>query len=313
MPNKQRSAGHAPAPVPAPEYAPAYAPAPAIVFRPVTVSATTRSCSNRPRQTSPSSNAERGVAAAGCRPRPARGTSPAAPWRAPAATPRPSTRPAPAPTPRRTRLPPPPSCAVPVSGAGFAPAPRMRLCGSVCARPCRAQTRREAMHKAARRTAGAAARFGPYSGSPGLAGSAFRARAAPGAAPAPARTRQAGFDRSGDAAYGPFSPEVQSPEKTFDAARTPGNMPTVAAKCRQVPHFSVARRNERRARCNAWRSHHWSAGPKAAVRTRPCRPVFERHNSGAWIRAKSSALGVENRPGREDAFPCTYSSVTICQ
>ena len=28
-------------------------------------------------------------------------------------------------------------------------------------------------------------------------------------------------------------------EKTFDAARTPGNMPTAAAKCRQVPHFSV--------------------------------------------------------------------------
>ena len=31
----------------------------------------------------------------------------------------------------------------------------------------------------------------------------------------------------------------RNPEKIFDAARTPKNMQAVAAKCRQLPHFSV--------------------------------------------------------------------------
>ena len=165
-------------------------------------------------------------------------------------------------------------------------------------------------HKAARRTAAAAARFGPFPGSPGLAGRAFRAYAAPGADPAPARMRDAEFGRSGDAAFGPFSPEVEIPKKFLTPRarrRTCRQLPPNAVNCRTFRSPA----QQRRARLGR-APHHWSAGPKAAAGTRPCRPVFERHNSGTWIRAKTNAQGAENGPGREDTFPCTYSSVIIC-
>lgn len=288
MPHKRETAGHVPAP----------ASAPATAIHCVTVCATIESRNDRRAYTSTSPQEERSVAAAGCRPWPARRTSPAAPWRAPAATPRPPMRPAP-----------PLSCAVP--GAGFVCRSRMRLCGSVCARQCRAQTDPRSVPKAARRSSGAAARVGPFPGSPGLAGRAFRVRAAPGPARARARMREAEFGRSGDAAFGPFSPEVEIPEKLFDAARTPKNMqpmPSNADNCRTFRYAP-----QPRSVTAAWRSHHWSAGPKAAAGIRPCRLVIERHNSGAWIRAKTSAQGAVNRHSWEIAFPCTYSSVTICQ
>ena len=208
-----------------------------------------------------------------------------------------------------TRLAPPSSCVVSVSVAGFVLAPRMRLRGSVCARHCRAQTDPRGVPKAARRSSGAAARVGPFPGSPGLAGRAFRARAAPGPARARARMREAEFGRSGDAAFGPFSPEVEIPEKLFDAARTPKNMqpmPSNADNCRTFRYAP-----QPRSVTAAWRSHHWSAGPKAAAGIRPCRLVIERHNSGAWIRAKTSAQGAENGLGWRSQLACSVL-VLLC-
>ena len=290
MPHKRETAGHVPAP----------ASAPATAIHCVTVCATIESRNDRRAYTSTSPHEERSVAAAGCRPWPARCTSPATPCRAPAATERPPIRPAPRPH--------------PVSFLFPSPASSL-LHGCVCAGLSRAALPREtdprSVPKAARRSSGAAARVGPFPGSPGLAGRAFRARAAPGPARARARMREAEFGRSGDAAFGPFSPEVEIPEKLFDAARTPKNMqpmPSNADNCRTFRYAP-----QPRSVTAAWRSHHWSAGPKAAAGIRPCRLVIERHNSGAWIRAKTSAQGAVNRHSWEIAFPCTYSSVTICQ
>ena len=112
---------------------------------------------------------------------------------------------------------------------------RLRPCSTyafvrcVSARHCRAETHREA------RTEMHADRPGPrrpsalFPARPGLAGTAFRAPAAPGLDPPRARLRDVRFCRSDDAAFGRFSPEVGRPEKTFDAARTPWTVPAVAA------------------------------------------------------------------------------------
>ena len=83
-------------------------------------------------------------------------------------------------------------------------------------------------------------------------------------------------------------------------SRSYGQMPPNADNCR-----TFRRAPQRRHPSATRRSHHWSAGPKAAAGMRPCRPVIERHNSGAWIRAKTSAQGAENGLGWRSQLACS--------
>ena len=184
---------------------------------------------NRPDQTPDSHGAkaqsQTSVAAAGfARSR----LSPAAPWRAPAATPRPhpshTAGPCRPPGLHLGRLTPTAaapglalhSATVPVFRRRLRPfVPRMRLCGAASARHCRAEARREA------RTGPHAERPGPrrpsalFPARPGLAGRALRALAAPGPDPARACLRRAGFDSSDDAAFASILTRGRKARKNF--------------------------------------------------------------------------------------------------